>query len=185
MRLLIPTLLSCSLAALLVACQAAPPDASTHAEAGDAAARDSTEGATPTTSDAPAATTTPADAASAQSIPTDASAAKGGRAAGEEDVPVGIWRAFGTEPFWNVNAEGGRLVFTTPEDQAGKVLQGRRIPSLIGTVMTGTDGDKAFQLGITPGQCSDGMSDNEYPYKATFSYGEASYTGCAEQAKAK
>ena len=36
------------------------------------------------------------------------------------------FRAFGTEPFWNVDVEGGTLVFTTPEDQAGQTLAGTR-----------------------------------------------------------
>lgn len=142
--------------------------------------------------DAEAAATTPAPAASEPAPPAPATAEvpapvqeapMGKRGPGMENVPLEIWRAFGNEPFWNVNAEGGRLVFTTPEDQAGKVLQGRRIPSLVGTVIAGDSGGMHFQLGITPGACSDGMSDNHYDHRATFSYGDTEYKGCAEAAK--
>jgi uncharacterized membrane protein len=90
------------------------------------------------------------------------------------------WHAFGNEPFWSVEARGGTLVFTTPEDQAGVTLQGRRVPSLVGTVITGRGEAGEFHLGITPGNCSDGMSDRTHAYNATFSYLGQDYKGCAE-----
>ena len=157
---------------MLAACQNAPAPAARNGA--PIAAMDPAPPAGEPASSAPNAVETPAPAPEAQ---------MGKRGPGMENVPLEIWRAFGTEPFWNVEAQGGRLVFTTPEDQAGKVLHGRRIPSLVGTVIAGDDGGRHFQLGITPGACSDGMSDNHYDHKATFSYGEAQYTGCAEAAK--
>ena len=111
-------------------------------------------------------------------------APQGKRAAGEENLPMNAWRAFGNEPFWSVRLEGNTLVFSTPEDQAGKTLQGRRVPSLIGVVHMGTDdAGREFNLDIQPGQCSDGMSDNTYQHVSTFIYGETTYRGCAEAAK--
>jgi uncharacterized membrane protein len=93
---------------------------------------------------------------------------------------VAAWHAFGNEPFWSVDARGGELVFRTPEDQAGVALSGRRVPSLVGTVILGTGPRGEFHLGITPGKCSDGMSDRSYDHASTFIYGGATYRGCAE-----
>jgi uncharacterized membrane protein len=95
--------------------------------------------------------------------------------------PAAAWHAFGNEPFWSVDARGGELVFRTPEDQAGVALSGRRVPSLVGTVILGTGPRGEFHLGITPGKCSDGMSDRSYDHASTFIYGGTTYTGCAEQ----
>lgn len=90
------------------------------------------------------------------------------------------WHAFGNEPFWSVEARGGTLVFKTPEDQTGIRLQGRRVPSLVGTVILGRGEGGEFHLGVTPGACSDGMSDRAHAYNATFIYRGATYKGCAE-----
>lgn len=90
------------------------------------------------------------------------------------------WHAFGNEPFWSVEARGGTLVFKTPEDQAGITLQGRRVPSLVGTVIVGEQAGREFHLGITPGECSDGMSDRTHAHAATFIFGGQTYKGCAE-----
>lgn len=114
--------------------------------------------------------------------PADATAK---RAPGQEGVPVAAWRAFGNEPFWSVRVEGETLVFSTPENQAGTVLQGRRVPSLVGVVMLGQEAGREFNLSISPGECSDGMSDNRYDHTATWIYGGTTYHGCAEAAKAK
>ena len=135
------------------------------------------------------ATDATAPTASTQAAPpTDAPATneapQGKRAAGEENLPMNAWRAFGNEPFWSVRLEGDTLVFSTPENQAGTTMKGRRVPSLIGVVYMGTDVDgREFNLDIQPGQCSDGMSDNTYQHVATFIYGETTYRGCAESAK--
>jgi uncharacterized membrane protein len=62
-------------------------------------------------------------------------------------------------------------------------MHGRRVPSLVGFVYAGKDGDKDFHLDISPGECSDGMSDNRYDHVATFIYGATTYKGCGEAAK--
>jgi uncharacterized membrane protein len=108
---------------------------------------------------------------------------KGKRAAGQENEPVQAFRGFGTEPLWGARGEGDTLLFTTPENQEGTVMHGRRVPSLVGFVFIGKDGDRDFHLGLTPGECSDGMSDNRYEYVATFIYGDTTYKGCGEAAK--
>ena len=133
-----------------------------------------------TTDEPPAMPTTdPAQSTS----PTPPEPAQGKRAAGQENEPVLAWRAFGTEPFWGARVDGDTLVFTTPEDQSGKTMRGRRVPSLVGFVFVGQDGSTEFHLGITPCECSDGMSDNRYEFTSTFIYGGTTYKGCAEAAK--
>ena len=106
------------------------------------------------------------------------------RVPGQENVePLRIFRAFGTEPFWNVNVEGDRLTFTTPDDQVGIAMQGSRRAVDRGIELHGTHAGKAFTLSVTPGECSDGMSDNVYALSARFRFGDMDYAGCGEAAK--
>ena len=109
--------------------------------------------------------------------------AMGKRAAGQENAPVLAFRGFGTEPFWSARVEGETLIFSTPENQEGTTLHGRRMPSITGMVFAGKDGERDFNLTLTPGECSDGMSDNRYEYVATFLWGDTTYKGCGEAAK--
>ena len=112
----------------------------------------------------------------------EAPAAK--RVAGEENAePLRIFRAFGTEPFWNVNVEDTKLTYTTPEDPAGVVMEGTRRSLADGVELSGQHDGKAFVLTVGNGTCSDGMSDNTYSMVSTFRYGEIDYTGCGEAAK--
>ncbi len=106
------------------------------------------------------------------------------RAAGQERVDsLQIFRAVGTEPFWNVNVENTTLTFTTPEDQAGQVMQGRRRAIGNGVELTGNHAGKPFTLTVTAGECSDGMSDNQYTMVSTFRHGDIDYKGCGEAVK--
>ena len=106
------------------------------------------------------------------------------RVPGQENVePLRIFRAFGTEPFWGVNVEDTRLTYTTPEDQAGVVMEGTRKTLADGVEITGEHDGKPFVLTVGNGTCSDGMSDNTYSLVATFRFGEIDYKGCGEAAK--
>ena len=105
------------------------------------------------------------------------------RAPGDETPPMQVFRAFGTEPFWNVNVEGNTLTYTTPEDQAGIVMHGMRRAIEGGVEINGSDDGKFFALTVKAGTCSDGMSDNVYELTAEFRYGDMDYQGCAEAAK--
>ena len=107
----------------------------------------------------------------------------GKRAAGDTTPPMTIFRAFGNEPFWNVNVEDATLTFTTPEDQQGKVMQGERRSLADGVEITGNHDGKPFALRVTAGICSDGMSENQYQLVSTFRHGEVDYKGCGEAAK--
>jgi uncharacterized membrane protein len=150
-----------SLSLLLAACNPSQPSA---------------EPSPPAEVAAPAAAPAPAPAAS------EAPMAK--RAPGQENAdPLQIFRAFGTEPFWNINVEDATLTYTTPEDQAGQVMQGERHAVTGGVEIAGSHDGKAFTLNVTEGMCSDGMSDNGYDLIAIFHYGDIDYRGCAEAAK--
>lgn len=116
--------------------------------------------------------------------PEAGSAPAGKRPAGQENAPLLAWRAFGTEPFWNVRTEGDTLVFTTPDDPSGRTFSGTHaLQSDGGVHYQGSDGQTAFSLDIAKGECSDGMSDNVYELTAEFRYGDMDYKGCAEAAK--
>ena len=106
------------------------------------------------------------------------------RAPGQESsAPLQIFRAFGTEPFWNVNVEGDTMTWTTPEDQVGVVMKGLRRSLDGGVEISGSHAGKAFVLTVTAGDCNDGMSDNRYALVSAFRYGEIDYKGCGEAAK--
>ena len=144
-----------SLSLLLVACQPSQPPA---------------DPAPPAAVVAPA--TPAAETPSAKRVP------------GQENVePLRIFRAFGTEPFWGVNVEGTRLTYTTPEDQAGVVMEGTRKTLADGVEISGQHDGKPFVLTVSNGTCSDGMSDNTYSMVSTFRYGDIDYKGCGEAAK--
>lgn len=135
-----------------------------------------------TAAQAPAAQDTPV-APEAAAAPTPQGQPMAKRAPGDVGTPMAIFRAFGTEPFWNVNVEDATLTFTTPEDQDGVVMQGQRRALEDGVEITGSHDGKSFALRVSAGICSDGMSDNEYELTSSFRYGETNYTGCGEMAK--
>ena len=120
----------------------------------------------------------------ATSAPPVAEAPMAKRGPGQENAdPLQIFRAFGTEPFWNVNVEDATLTYTTPEDQAGVVMQGTRRALEEGVELSGSHDGKPFVLTVSAGLCSDGMSDNQYELNASFRYGDIDYKGCGEVAK--
>ena len=144
-----------SLSLLLVACQPSQPPA---------------DPAPPAAVVAPA--TPAAETPSAKRVP------------GQEAVePLRIFRAFGTEPFWGINVEDTRLTYTTPENQAGVVMEGTRKTLADGVEISGQHDGKPFVLTVSNGTCSDGMSDNTYSMVSTFRYGDIDYKGCGEAAK--
>lgn len=99
-------------------------------------------------------------------------------------APVQL-RVVGTEPFWGIRIDADRLHFTTAEDQAGKHLVAAPAAEGGGLRYAGQGGDgTAFELRLVPGECSDGMSDRSYAYRASFRYGTVDYRGCADTAAA-
>jgi uncharacterized membrane protein len=91
--------------------------------------------------------------------------------------------ALGTEPFWALEVspteDGYEAVFTTPQDMEGEPFAVSRFAGNNGLSFSGELAGEAFQLALTPGECSDGMSDRTYPYTATVRRGEETLYGCA------
>ena len=89
------------------------------------------------------------------------------------------FQALGTEPFWSLEVLPGKLIYTSPEVQPGIAVtytltgQGKQLR------YSGTLQGKPMVLTIEPGECSDGMSDTVYPYKASFTWGDRTEQGCA------
>lgn len=96
-----------------------------------------------------------------------------------DGMTTSVWRAIGTEPFWGVRVDGRHLIFTTPEAPAGRVLPAALQQVEGKTVFAGADGDVAYRLELTLGECSDNMSERKYRYKAVFVLGKTEYHGCA------
>lgn len=85
----------------------------------------------------------------------------------------------GTEPFWGGEATGGRLRYSTPETPDGTTIAVQRFAGLNGISFSGTLDGGGFDLTVTPGTCSDGMSDRSYPFTATLRIGSETREGCA------
>ncbi|GAB1408241.1 hypothetical protein MASR1M8_21600 [Thermomonas brevis] len=95
-------------------------------------------------------------------------------------APIGNFRAFGNEPFWNAEVAGDSLTFTTPEDQQGQTMSGSREAFEQGVEIRGSHGGQPFVLSVRAGECSDGMSDNTYAMTSQFDVGGQLLKGCAE-----
>jgi uncharacterized membrane protein len=90
----------------------------------------------------------------------------------------------GTEPFWGLEIEAAaqglhRARFTVPEEPDGRALTLSRFAGNNGLGFSGELDGKPVQVAITPGECSDGMSDRRYPFTATVAWGDEALLGCA------
>jgi uncharacterized membrane protein len=85
----------------------------------------------------------------------------------------------GTEPFWGGQVSAGALTYTTPENQAGDMVAVSRFAGRNGISFSGLFGDEPLVLAVTPGKCSDGMSDRSYPFTVTLQVKGEKREGCA------
>lgn len=111
--------------------------------------------------------------------PGDASVTEPGPAAGPSAVVPEHLQALGTEPFWSVAIDGAQLRYSTPEDQVGRTFTAVRRDEATGSTLTGLLAGKPFELVIAPADCNDGMSDTEYVFSASLSFGGQHNRGCA------
>lgn len=85
----------------------------------------------------------------------------------------------GTEPFWGGKVNGSSLTYSTPENQDGATLAVTRFAGNNGLGYSGQLEGQPFDMAITPGECSDGMSDRTYPFTVTLKVGGEQRNGCA------
>ncbi len=84
----------------------------------------------------------------------------------------------GTEPFWAISIEKDVAAYTTPENLEGSVFEVSRFAGNNGLGFSGKLDGADITITVTPGECSDGMSDRTYPFTATVKLGEDSLAGC-------
>ena len=88
----------------------------------------------------------------------------------------------GTEPFWGMTIDQaeGAAAFSTPENIDGERFGIERFAGNNGLGFSGRlESGEGITVTITPGECSDGMSDRTYPFTATAEVGERDLKGCA------
>jgi uncharacterized membrane protein len=88
-------------------------------------------------------------------------------------------RFTGTEPFWSGVVSGQTLTYSTPDNIEGTTIQVERFAGRNGLSLSGELAGSAFDMAITPGECSDGMSERAYPFTATLEVGGEQRRGCA------
>ena len=91
------------------------------------------------------------------------------------------YQALGTEPFWSVEITPGKLRYSTPDNPDGIAFPASESALGTGTRYSGMMDGKALSVTIKPGQCSDGMSDTAYPYKALLTIEGRTEQGCARE----
>jgi len=87
-------------------------------------------------------------------------------------------RILGTEPFWGGDVIGALLTYSTPELPAGTPVPVKRFAGRGGLSYSGELEGKALTIAVTPGACSDGMSDRTYPFAVTLQIGTETRNGC-------
>lgn len=89
------------------------------------------------------------------------------------------FRALGTEPFWALHVSDERMRYSTPEDQEGQSVPFTREVAADREVMLKAELDgKPLVLTGRIAECSDGMSDREYPFTVELRIGNEIRKGC-------
>lgn len=87
-------------------------------------------------------------------------------------------RFTGTEPFWGGEIANGEARYSTPENIDGVTFPVERFPGNGGLSFGGRMNGESFDLMVTPGECSDQMSDRTYPFTVTLKLGDEQRRGC-------
>lgn len=94
-------------------------------------------------------------------------------------APEDRLRLTGTEPFWGGEITGETLQWSTPDLPDGVAIPVTRFAGRGGLSFSGELEGAALDIAIVPGECSDGMSDRNYPFFAVVQIGSAVSEGCA------
>lgn len=84
----------------------------------------------------------------------------------------------GTEPFWSMTIDDAVATYTTPGNPDGSVFEVSRFAGNNGLGFSGKLNGADVTITVTPGECSDQMSDRTYPFTATIALGEENLAGC-------
>lgn len=131
-------------------------------------------GCRPHADDAPAAAP-----ASSTAGPQTLDDAEAGAAAFTAIRPEETVRFLGNEPFWGGQVAGTALTYSTPDIPDGTDIAVTRFAGRGGVSWSGMYSGARFALAVTPGECSDGMSDRTYPFVATLQVAGEQRSGCA------
>jgi len=93
-------------------------------------------------------------------------------------APEEVVTLAGTEPFWNVRIAEGEAVWMTPGNPGGTRFAITRFAGNNGLGFSGTLNDQPFNATLTPGDCSDGMSNRTFPFVTTIALGGETLMGC-------
>ena len=85
----------------------------------------------------------------------------------------------GTEPFWGGQVSGDALTYKDPDNPKGRQVEVARFAGRNGLSFSGDLDGQPFVLAVTPGRCSDGMSDRAYPFTVTLQVKGQQRQGCA------
>jgi len=97
------------------------------------------------------------------------------------EVPANAIRAVGTEPFWAAVVKGRCVTYSTPENQAGTRVWTHFAGTSEDGSWTGALEGKPFEMTTRPEEnCSDGMSDKNYPIAVNLKVHGETRRGCAE-----
>ncbi|MEN9718008.1 MAG: hypothetical protein RIQ99_886 [Pseudomonadota bacterium] len=96
-------------------------------------------------------------------------------------VPIDERRlvAIGTEPFWSIEISPGEVTYATPDNLLGSSAPARRVADRSGVTWTAQVRGQHLELRVEVGACNDGVSDFQYPYRASLRLGAATRSGCA------
>ncbi|MDM9381220.1 hypothetical protein QUB80_10945 [Chlorogloeopsis sp. ULAP01] len=92
----------------------------------------------------------------------------------------------GTEPFWSVTVTQGGIVYSSPDTRkltfpyVAPLTAAGRPTDLVRVYRLTGKGNNMLMIKKVD-NCSDGMSDNNYPYSATLILGDRVLEGCAER----
>src|SRR5690606_197678 len=89
--------------------------------------------------------------------------------------------AGGNEPFWSVEVDGDALIYSTPEQMPGLVLQATREARDGNVVYRGEHDGREFELELRDQPCQDSMSGWRHDFTARFDWGATTMTGCARR----
>lgn len=84
----------------------------------------------------------------------------------------------GNEPFWTIAIKNEALIFSAPDLPDDIETQVVRFAGNGGLSFSGELDGKAIIAMVTPGECSDSMSDRTYPFTATVQWGDSALEGC-------